>query len=166
MAGNDNRKSIRRHDASHRTRRARISRFISQATVTDRLSVGNSPHDFKHTHLKIGSTGQGQRNVVKVDPIAQAIPFKPVPQFGIPIGLAKIHRAVRKFGSSAGRAVNFGGGDVSSPYGHQSRIAAEQSEPAEIRRKNRQTRNARPRVACGNRRCSLTRHDHPFTIQM
>jgi hypothetical protein len=87
--------------------------------------------------LELRAAGQLQRNVVEVDSIAQAVAFQPVPQFGVPISLAKIRRAAGGLGRSSGRAANFCGRTVSSNYGNQAPAVPEQTEPAEIRRKNR-----------------------------
>jgi hypothetical protein len=56
---------------------------------------------------------------------------------------------------------------VSNPYGRQLRIVSQQTEPSEIRRKNRQTRDARRGTRAANRsRSTLTHLHHPFTIEM
>ncbi len=121
MAGDDDRKTIRRHHAAHSPRRARISRLLGQLSVTDRLAVGNSPHNFEDASLKIGSAGQRQQDIVEVDAVAQTIAFEPAPQCGVPICLAKIPIA----GLRGGRAANICRGAVSSKYGSESRLMPE-----------------------------------------
>ena len=167
MAGNDDWEAVARHDRSHRSSGSGETRLFRQATVTDRLPIGNSSSDFNDARLKIGCGGHGQRHVGKVDRLAQTVSLEPQPQVGVPIFLTNFHATSRLLRLPAQCATNIVGRSMSSQNRDKMRFFSQQTEPAEIRRKNRQTWNRRRgRTASNPPTCTLTHVHHPFTMDI
>src|SRR5262249_55818637 len=134
MAGNDNWKTVGRHDGSDGPGRAGKTGFLCEAPVAERLAIRNPPHDVHHALLKVGAERRREANVVEVAPFAQTILLEPPAQFGVPVAFDELALTARSFDLSAGGPANFIGRSVSNKYRDQQRIPAEQSEPAKIRR--------------------------------
>lgn len=167
MAGDDDREAIGGHHGPHGPRRAWKSGLRRQLSITDRLAIPDPAGNFEDALLKFRPARQVHWNIVKVAPLTQAIPFEPLAQLRVPVAERKFPLTTGFDELFEGGAANFVGRRVSNPYRDQNRFPAEQSEPAEICRENRQTRNIVLRISAEIRTtCTLTHLDHPFTMEM